>query len=134
MYFKQMDFSLRLWQLTFSALLLGGGTSAVSAVELLVKPERCIALNQGQVCYQKVLLQWQTEQNSSFCLRLKGEQEPLQCWQEVSQGSLEFDVQSKVDQGFELVGSEGDVVAVTQVEIAWVYKNRNKRQTSWRLF
>ncbi|AWB66386.1 hypothetical protein C2869_08070 [Saccharobesus litoralis] len=128
--------------LSFGHLLLAGmlgliGLSVAMAEQkdyLAVEPQRCIALKEGQMCYQTVMFAWQAKQADDYCLVSLTKRRALYCWEAASQGKLEFEVQGKVNQEFALVDGDGRYISQTQVEVAWVYGNRKHRQSSWRLF
>lgn len=121
-------------------LLLGGVVSAADNVlpntmQLQSKPNRCVALHQGQVCYQDVVLSWQVDQASEYCLYQQYAEQPLHCWQTASSGQYRYAFASDSSVALQLVNTQTNtIVAETQVEVAWVYKANTRRKTHWRLF
>lgn len=106
-----------------------------SASLLFVKPIRCIALRQGQVCYQKITFNWRTEQTGSYCLYAKEQKEALKCWEQSSSGTYKMDFQSDSSTLFVLQNEKNkEVVANTSITVAWVYKSRKPQKSTWRLF
>ncbi|HSC69238.1 MAG TPA: DUF3019 domain-containing protein, partial [Cellvibrio sp.] len=110
-------------------------TPAAPVAQLQPKPNRCVALHQGQVCYQDVMLSWSAVQPGEFCLYQKQADQPLHCWQAAASGQYRYSFASDGPVQLQLVNSETKtVVAETQVDVAWVYKTNTRRKTHWRLF
>ncbi len=104
-----------------------------SGLEFNAKPNRCVALRKGQTCYQRVLLRFKAPETGNYCLLVEDRAEPVHCWSNVTFGRYRYEVESSKNVKFYLHNSEGRV-AETDVSIAWVYKNRSSRRTSWRIF
>jgi len=105
------------------------------ATYLTVSPERCVALRQGQICYQNIVLKWQTNNKGDYCLSVEGSNKPLRCWSNFYQGRFEMDFQSKQSRRFVLSAKNNSAeIAGAEVIVAWVYSNKKRRRTSWRLF
>ena len=108
---------------------------AAEAVLLQLKPNRCVALHQGQVCYQDVQLLWSAPRVGHYCLHQQNVAQPLHCWQSVSAGEFRYEFASDASVQLQLVDAQTKaVVAQTGLEVAWVYKANTRRQTHWRLF
>lgn len=108
---------------------------ADNVVSLTAKPERCVALNEGQICYQKTLLTWQTEKIADYCLFESDRKEPITCWLNTNQGQAKIDFASETTKKYQLTLKKiEDPIASTKVEVTWVYSKKKKRRTSWRLF
>jgi hypothetical protein len=131
-----------LWRkLTLLCFIFLSLTISVNAQEgselsnaLSAKPERCIALNEGQMCYQQISFTWQAKKSAYYCLRIVDENKQLFCWENSKQASYDYDLQSKTNKTFELIDAKGNVIATTSIEIAWVYKAKSQRPVTWRLF
>ncbi len=105
------------------------------AVLLQLKPSRCVALHQGQVCYQNIQLLWSTPQVGHYCLYQQNAGEPLHCWENVNAGEYLYEFSSDESVQLQLVDAQTKaVVAQAGLEVAWVYKANTRRQTHWRLF
>ena len=103
--------------------------------ELKVTPERCVALRQGQLCYQHVIFDWQAKKRAEYCLFLEGVITPVNCWSSTNVGQFKLDFQSKVTRRFILRSKNSQIdLASTEVVVAWVYGNKKRRRASWRLF
>lgn len=108
---------------------------AAEAMLLQLKPNRCVALHQGQVCYQTIQLLWSTPQVGHYCLYQENIAQPLHCWQSVNAGEFSYEFASDASVQMQLVDAQTKaVVAQTGLEVAWVYKANTRRQTHWRLF
>jgi len=102
---------------------------------LSISPERCVALREGQVCYQNVVLKWQTKHKGNFCLYLEGATISQRCWSQSDQGQYEMDFQSDKSRRFVLRAKDTSTeLAGADMIVAWVYGNKKRRRASWRLF
>ncbi len=122
--------------LAFAALVVPALVYAQENEKLLsVKPDRCIALRQGQYCYQKLEFSWKIAGEKKYCLLIRGRDEPLVCWQGKKLSLFEYELKSTEDQSFILMDlNTGKVLDEVEVDVAWVYKSRKKVSTGWRLF
>lgn len=102
---------------------------------LSISPQQCIALREGQVCYQNVIIEWQTKQPGDFCLYVNSNSTSLRCWNNSNTGRLAFDFQSQQSVTYRLRAPNSDIdLATAQIIVAWVYGNKKRRRASWRLF
>ncbi|HTF95198.1 MAG TPA: DUF3019 domain-containing protein [Cellvibrio sp.] len=107
---------------------------SVKAASVLLSPARCVALHQGQMCYQRVQVSWSSSVNDDYCIYQEDREEPLRCWQQQTQGVMEFEFASDGSQQMQLKNAQQQVVAESALEVAWVYKANTRRKTHWRLF
>jgi len=110
-------------------------TLNVSAPSLEVVPQRCVALHQGQICYQSASLVWRAPEKGHYCLYISNTPASLQCWKNEKTGSFIHDFQSPNTLTFRLrnMKTQQDLVQ-TQLNVAWVYGNKKRQRSSWRLF
>ena len=102
---------------------------------LKVSPERCVALRQGQTCYQLVTFSWQQAQVGNYCLVELSTNKALQCWQQAQLGVFELDFQSRENKEFALrQQGQDENIATTVVTVAWVYKSSKRPKSNWKLF
>lgn len=102
---------------------------------LTLKPNRCVALHQGQVCYQEVVFQWDAlDAQYNYCIVELNVARPLYCWLGGRAGRFVYDFGSDKSSRFQLQRDNGSVVAELEIVVAWVYKGRQKRNSGWRLF
>lgn len=109
------------------------GDQVSGLLEFNAKPNKCVALRKGQVCYQRVLLRFKSPVKGDYCLHAGNNDKPVQCWSNVNAGKYRYELESSENVNFTLHDSAGRV-AVAVVTIAWVYKNSSRRRTSWRIF
>lgn len=103
--------------------------------ELSVSPNRCVALRQGQTCFKDLTVKWRAPNNANYCVRFKGEETMLRCWQNRKEASFIFDFQSNRTRTIELVNQDSNrVFGKAEITIAWVYKSKSRAKASWRLF
>lgn len=110
------------------------GAASAEAASLLLTPRRCVALHQGQVCYQRVQISWSSFTAADYCIYQATRQEPLHCWRGQIQGTFEFEFASDTSLVLQLKNSQQEVIAESSMEVAWVYKANTRRKTHWRLF
>ncbi len=104
--------------------------------ELTMTPSSCVALNQGQLCYQTIAVNWQASIEGEYCLYQRPIKKPLYCWsagRHVGKAQLEFEFSETVIYELKRLGSL-ELIAESEVEVTWVYSKRKRRRTSWRLF
>lgn len=102
---------------------------------LFVTPERCVAVRQGQTCYQEVTFNWHQSSQGNYCLVELSTMDVLQCWQHVSFGEFELDFQSSESRDFALRGQDKTAnLAVTSITVSWVFKSSKRPKSSWKLF
>ena len=102
---------------------------------LTVTPNRCVALRQGQVCYQKVTFSWQQPEMGNYCLVELSTLDNVKCWSQVKTGKVMLDFQSDKSTDFVLrkEGTEDDL-ALVNITVSWVYKSSRRPKSSWKLF
>ncbi len=109
--------------------------TGVESAQLRLKPNRCVALHQGQVCYQKIQLFWSVPQAGDYCLYQQHTETPLYCWQNVAASEYQYEFSSNTSTQLQLVNIQTKtVVATAALEVAWVYKSNTRRKTHWRIF
>ena len=107
---------------------------AETQASVLLTPVRCVALHQGQMCYQKVQVSWSSAQVGNYCLYVDDQPEPLHCWQAQAQGNYAYEFASAQSQVLQLKNEQQQLLAQATMEVAWVYKSNTRRKTHWRLF
>ncbi len=124
---------------TILLLLIGAGcfpVSSVSAAEVTLNshPAKCISLKQGNICYQKIHMQWQATEAADYCLYNQIEAEPVKCWQGMDNGEYSFEFSFAKTQHYVMrQQGKSDDLAISTIEVKWVYKVR-RNQFSWRVF
>jgi len=104
-----------------------------------VKPDQCISLHQGQVCYQKLTFKWQVAGRGQYCLYQLGALKPLQCWKTSEQQAFTYEFAAANSQTFQLRSSpplvgQDNLLVETRVKVSSVYKKGRKSANVWRLF
>jgi hypothetical protein len=103
--------------------------------QLRIKPARCIALHEGQTCYQTLKIEWQAEVVDSYCLFQQDAKAPLFCWDNLSLGRITYEFEGEHSSKFFLVRKrDNKTIAEFSVEVAWVYDSRSRRDSHWRIF
>jgi hypothetical protein len=131
---KKLSRTLLLTLLGALALI---STSLARANESLlkIKPTRCIALHEGQVCYQKLNISWQADLADSYCLYQQNNKTPLMCWENVAVGKWSYEFEGATTQKFMLLRKQdAKQIAEVSIEVAWVYDASSKRESHWRVF
>lgn len=104
--------------------------AAADTVSLKLTPDRCVALQQGRLCYATIQIQWQSNQAQDLCLYAGSEK--LQCWQASTSGQWRYEFVARDNQPLQLISTDG-VRAEAVVKVNWVQKNP-KVKRHWRLF
>lgn len=132
---------LSLCYFTFSLLTLTWNHYSLSAESeqlktgLFVKPERCVALRQGQTCYQEVTFKWLMPHEGNYCLFNLSTKQTLKCWKNSNQGMFYLDFQSTQSTDFVLRAEDQDTeLAKTRITVSWVFKSSKRPKSSWKLF
>lgn len=113
-------------------LLIAVSPSGHTDTLFTVKPNKCVAMNKGQVCYQKLRFQFSAP-TGNYCLISKTQSVPLKCWRATTDGQFIHPFQSSTDIEYQLVDENSQTIATTSVIVSWVYKKSRKRNR-WRLF
>lgn len=102
---------------------------------IIATPNQCVALNQGQVCFQELTLVWRSTIPGDYCVRSSQFDDALACWQGEQEGQLALSVEAKESVLFSLNRQKTDEkLAEALMRVAWVYKQKRKKMMSWRLF
>lgn len=104
-------------------------------IQLQVKPQRCISLHQGQVCYQKLRFSWRTPASGEFCLHNVRKDVAIICWR--GEGSTPYEYEFQADESTEFaINYKGrkEALVKVKVQVASVYKTPEKSSSRWRLF
>lgn len=117
------------------AATVASADDGLSSIELSIKPHRCVALHEGQDCYQNIVIRWHSENVGRYCLLNEHSREALKCWSHGDNGVFHYDFQSNKSVSFLLTSMpDGTVIATTDMLVAWVYKSRKRQRMNWRLF
>lgn len=109
-------------------------TATAEPASLLLTPARCVALHQGQICYQRVQVSWSSFVAGNYCVYQDEQEQPVHCWQGQTEGTFVFEFASDSSRLLQLKNAQQHVVAESSMEVAWVYKASTRRKTHWRLF
>lgn len=102
---------------------------------LFVIPERCVALRQGQTCYQEVTFNWRQRQKGNYCLVNLATRQVLKCWHNSNQGKFHLDFQSTQSTDFVLRVQDQDIdLSKARITVSWVFKSSKRPKSSWKLF
>jgi len=129
-----MKVLIKLAALSF-LLLLGITHADNQSASLSVKPDRCIGLQQGQVCFATLKFKWTTPASGEFCLFDEHRADPLVCWIGDSETTFVEPFESNVNVNYEIrLKSSDEPVAQALVKVSWVYKSNTSSTSRWRLF
>lgn len=102
---------------------------------LQIKPNRCIALHEGQVCYQTLKINWKADVEDVYCLYQQDNKAPLICWENQSAGKGVYEFEGSATSKFFLLRKrDAKPVAEFTLEVAWVYDAKSHRESHWRIF
>lgn len=137
---KKLNYSCKNIFLIYGVWVLAALASLNARAEeieavLSAEPERCVALHRGQKCYQKIIFSWTAPKPGEYCLKLQGEEAPIECWKGKMQGSIPVVFESAQDLVYQIIDLKDDRrLALVTIKVAWVYKSNRRRSASWRLF
>lgn len=110
-------------------------TSEPDQVIMQLRPQRCVALHQGQQCYQTLRISWQSLQARDLCLFIDGQSRPLTCWRTAVQGEFRYEFKGDRSLTFLLLDEGSSTsLAEAELEVAWVYSRNTRRKSHWRIF
>lgn len=118
-------------------LLVNQAHAATAATEngFDITPSRCVALRQGQTCFQDVVFKWQQAHVGNYCVVELSTSEPLKCWKNTSSGELNIDFQSDKTLTYVLRKDEEPTnIASSTITVSWVFKSSKRPKSSWKLF
>lgn len=114
---------------------LASAEAVIHDADLSIKPNRCVALHEGQDCYQGIVIRWRSEKVGRYCLSHGESQAELKCWDKGNVGVFHYDFQSNKSVSFLLTRMpEGTLIATADMQVAWVYKAPKRQRMHWRLF
>jgi len=125
--------------LALCAIVILGNVYSVTACadenQLKIKPTRCIALHEGQVCYQTLTISWTADLADTYCLYQQTNKAPLMCWENVASGKVRYEFEGNASQKFVLSRKQDNKpIAEFTLEVAWVYDASSRRESHWRVF
>jgi hypothetical protein len=107
----------------------------VDDAQLTVKPTRCIALHEGQTCYQTLKIAWSTSAVDSYCFLEKDKPSPSICWDNLATGKGTFEFSGAMTSRMLLIRKrDSKIMAEFNIEVAWVYDASSHRKSHWRIF
>jgi hypothetical protein len=123
--------------LSLSAVLAEKAFAETTA-NMSMTPDRCVAMTEGQTCYQTVTVTWQSTELESYCLYEENQNEPLVCWDKTKTGEAKIAFESAESVTYRLrLKSRPEakkLIAEHNVLVTWVYSKTKRRRNSWRLF
>jgi len=115
-----------------------------NVVVMQVKPQTCVSLHEGQECFAQITINWQADLVNDYCLYSTQTPDPVFCWENVSQGTVEYELNTKENvrfmlaqvpkTRFMLTHKPYAIIAEARLNVSWVYKKKQKSRLSWRLF
>ncbi|TVZ40146.1 Protein of unknown function (DUF3019) [Alteromonadaceae bacterium 2753L.S.0a.02] len=106
-------------------------------VELNVVPRICILSEDSKECDEKVHLVWESAEIRSVCLYQGVDSIPLQCWENVSTGELNYSLSVDESVEFQLRDYHNDLIVLANTEFKVVHdkkKYRRSRRNPWSFF
>jgi len=114
---------------------LAAQAGGVNGYSLVTQPSKCISLNRGLVCYQKVRMHWLAPEAGDYCVVQTRSGLAQQCWSGQQSGSLAFEFAETESREYALRRRNTDEnLATVQIEVKWVYKRRRRDHFGWKVF
>lgn len=126
-----------IFKLIAVSFVLSPGTTLADNLPttLIVEPNRCIALQQGQTCYADLKFEWANPPTGQFCLFDERQPDPVVCWMGNTLVSYKLQFKSDKNVNFEIRSKPSDLsLAQVLVKVSWVYKSNTSSTSRWRLF
>jgi len=121
--------------LVLSGVSLTALAGDLSGYSLVTQPSKCISLNRGLVCYQKVRMHWVSPAADDYCIVQVQTGATQKCWSRQQSGSLVFEFAETDSRQYALRKRNTDEnLATVQIEVKWVYKRRRKDHFGWKVF
>jgi len=98
----------------------------------IIRPDQCVALEQGQSCFIDITVRWQTEIKGNYCLFI--DEVKSHCWQSAKAGAWKNELEMTRDVVLSLKDSEHQLIYSGKVQYAWIYKKRKNKAVRWRMF
>ena len=121
--------------LVFAGVSVAALAGDDNGYSLVTQPSKCISLNRGLVCYQKVHMQWIAPEPGDYCVVQAQSGVARKCWSRQQSGSLAFEFAETDSRVYALRRRNSDEnLATVQIEVKWVYKRRRKDHFGWKVF
>lgn len=101
-------------------------------VTLRARPISCATLRQGQPCYVRFSMSWESTQPISACLVSEQSDEGT-CWENKNSGEFKKELYLTETTVWDLQSNSGESFGQVKVSVAWVYRSSRVRR-NWRLF
>lgn len=128
--------SILLMALILNTMQVNAQQSTIEQGYLLhTNPTRCVALRQGQTCYQEIQIKWQAPETGHYCLVNLTTSMVSQCWKNQQQGSITLDFKAMKSNQIALrkYASDQDL-ANASITVAWVFSSSKRNKSNWKLF
>lgn len=119
--------TLLFWSITARAIAETG-----TDYQLILSPDKCVSLRQGQTCHVDIELSWSTKNAGRYCIYASNQEQPMRCWSDILQGEIKMEFASDQNTWFYL-RKDAKNLAEVELKMAWVYK-RKRSSLSWRVF
>ncbi len=135
--------STRLITLVLTFVFVSTAASPVTAIAdgapqtdaLKVRPDKCISLSQGLICYQRVRFEWSQRDVGDYCLIEESAADPIVCWAQLRSGSHITEFASQENKNYYLINqADKRRVGSVTLQVAWVYRSKKRSRGRWRLF
>lgn len=118
-----------------SVFLVSQANQSTNLPEIKIKPTKCVSLQQEQACFVNVIITWRVRGNGDYCLSSSQQENPLQCWSSIQQGTFSQEIKMERDITYTLTDKVTNKKIVSaDLRLAWVYKKEKFSHSSWRLF
>lgn len=138
----------RLWPVTVNrvlrirttfALLVGlmalpgvAYSDTASGVSFSISPKRCVTLRQGQPCFVRIRIEWQSSEMVKACVYADNGKQ-LTCWKAANGGRSVIAQTLAGTTAYVLADANGTELGRREVTVSWVYKKKRSNRR-WRLF
>ena len=105
-------------------------------IQFSIKPKLCVLENREEVCHDQLEITWSSLQNRSLCLVQADTETAIECWENKSNGSFQFELTATTSTNFQLIETETEtLLADRSFEVIFNDKKyRRSRRNPWSFF
>lgn len=104
-------------------------------LEFSLRPNLCVLAADEDACYDELEVRWRAPHNMHLCLYQSDREEPLKCWQNVSEGEHSFLISATHDVTFQLRETNRKLLVSEAFEVVQDNKKyRRQRRNPWSFF
>ena len=118
-----------------SVVASSASASEIPELQFSLKPRLCVLTEGEEACYDELKVTWQAKSSRSLCLYKGGDESPLKCWSNATQGDHRFILSASENVTFQLREPNKKLVVSEAFEVIHDRKKyRRQRRNPWSFF